>query len=313
MKSLWLLEAVLSVLPLAAWQGMGALPSPPEPSRRNDVAAALMQSEHPPEPARHLRILLLSDKKDHGENAHDYPLWQERWAALLGGPKASTATQLNLFGPPTAPSQSISGAKNVQVMSARAWPTDDQLATADVLVAFCYLSWTDEHKRQLKHFLQRGAGLVLIHSAVWTKPQANAEVANLVGVGGFTRFRHGPVQLEITAPEHPICKGLPTRVQLYDETYWPPTPPVPADRFTTLAVSREKTDATGDQNSPQPIFWVCSSAQSRVFGCVLGHYTWTFDDPWFRLLVLRGIAWAAGESPYRFDALTLQGARVAEP
>lgn len=62
---------------------------------------------------------------------------------------------------------------------------------------------------------------------------------------------------------------------------------------------------------PQPIFWTYEPGRGRVFGCVLGHYTWTFDDPWFRLLVLRGLAWSAGESPYRFDSLALRGARVA--
>jgi type 1 glutamine amidotransferase len=60
------------------------------------------------------------------------------------------------------------------------------------------------------------------------------------------------------------------------------------------------------------MFWTHQPGPGRVFGCVLGHYTWTFDDPYFRVLVLRGIAWAAGESPYRFDPLVLRGARVAQ-
>src|SRR5690606_6796201 len=35
-------------------------------------------------------------------------------------------------------------------------------------------------------------------------------------------------------------------------------------------------------------------------------------DPYFRIMLLRGMAWAAGESPYRFDPLVLCGARVSE-
>jgi hypothetical protein len=31
------------------------------------------------------------------------------------------------------------------------------------------------------------------------------------------------------------------------------------------------------------------------------------DDPYFRILLLRGMAWAAGESPYRFDELVTRG------
>jgi hypothetical protein len=34
---------------------------------------------------RQLNIVLLADKKDHGPNEHDYPLWQKRWSLLIGG------------------------------------------------------------------------------------------------------------------------------------------------------------------------------------------------------------------------------------
>ena len=51
--------------------------------------------------------------------------------------------------------------------------------------------------------------------------------------------------------------------------------------------------------------------QGRVFVSILGHYSWTFDDPYFRLLVLRGMAWSAGENTYRFDALATDGVPFA--
>ena len=50
----------------------------------------------------------------------------------------------------------------------------------------------------------------------------------------------------------------------------------------------------------QPVFWCYELGEGRVFGCVPGHSAQTFDDPVFRKLLLRGIAWAAGESPLRF-------------
>ena len=53
--------------------------------------------------------------------------------------------------------------------------------------------------------------------------------------------------------------------------------------------------------------------KSRVFVCIPGHFMWTFDDPLYRILVLRGIAWAAGEQDVnRFNELALVGARVAQ-
>jgi type 1 glutamine amidotransferase len=305
-------------LALACWLGGGvaavgsAAPDPPAPPVRSEVQAVTAKSTAANEPTRKLRIVLLVDKKDHGVNEHDYPLWQERWALLLGGRTASTATQVNLFGPAIADPKANAGAENVEVICACNWPTDEQFASAHVIVAFCYLSWTDDHKRQLQQHLDRGGGLVLIHSATWTKPRADAGVATLTGVGGFTRYRHGPVQLEITARDHPICRSLPPKLSFLDETYWPPTPSITGDRVTTLATSREKTDAAGEATTPQPMFWVYPTSHGRVFGCVLGHYTWTFDDPWFRLLVLHGIAWAAGEPVTRFDSLVLRGARVVD-
>ena len=161
-------------------------------------------------------IVLLADEKDHGPTGnglHDYPLWQKRWALLLGGEEASEESQVNLVGPPDESINYQKGMPNVQVTTAWHWPSDEQFQTADVIVAYCYLEWSDQGLAQVRQYLERGGGLVLIHSATWTKPGPSDEVAELVGVGGFELFRHGAVQLNVTTPEHPICAGLP-------ETIW---------------------------------------------------------------------------------------------
>jgi len=63
----------------------------------------------------------------------------------------------------------------------------------------------------------------------------------------------------------------------------------------------------GDQVSAEPIIWAHERGKGRVVASTLGHFDWTFDAPFFRTILLRGIAWAAGESPYRFDPLILRG------
>ena len=146
----------------------------------------------------------------------------------------------------------------------------------------------------------------------WTKPEPSPAVAALAGVGGFQRWRHGAVALEVTDAQHPICAGLPPTIRLEDETYWPPTPALAAERVRVLAASREQTKPGGEETASQPMFWTYERGQGRVFGCVPGHYSWTFDDPYFRLLLLRGVAWAAHESPHRLDDLVLRSAAVAE-
>jgi len=189
-----------------------------------------------------LHVVLLADEKDHGPSGnglHDYPLWQKRWALLLGGEEASEEKQVNLVGPPDASIDYRQGMPGVQITTAWDWPSDKQFQTADVIVAFCYLEWTDQRLAQVRQYLEWSGGLVLIHSATWTKPKPSEEVAELVGVGGFQLFRHGPVRLDVAAPEHPICAGLPKTITLEDdESYWPPTPIM--EGVTVLATSVEK-------------------------------------------------------------------------
>jgi len=227
-----------------------------------------------------LYILLLADEKDHGpagNGLHDYPLWQERWLDLLSGAEA------------------FEGQAGIQVDRAWHWPTDEQFQQANLIVAYCYLEWTDERLDQVRKYLERGGGLVLIHSASWTKPQPSHKVAEVVGVGGFELFRHGPVKLDLVAPEHPICAGLPSTILLdNDETYWPPTPLM--ENAVVLATSVEEKGARGSTpRAAQPAFWCYELGKGRVFGCVPGHSMETFENPDFRKLLMQGMKWASGK------------------
>jgi type 1 glutamine amidotransferase len=245
------------------------------------AAATVAVGAEPDGDARAMRVVLLADAKDHGPSGngtHDYPLWQKRWATLLQ--KATS---------------------NVSV--AWDWPTDEHFQTSDVIVAYCYLDWTDQRFAQVHDYLDQGGGLVLIHSATWTKPKPSSKVAALTGVGGFQLFRHGDVRLSIESLDHPICRGLPKTVNLKnDETYWPPTPL--QDSVVVLATSVEEKGARGSTpKAAQPMLWCYRLGQGRVFGCVPGHMAETFEDPVFRSLLLRGISWSAGESVERLDDL----------
>lgn len=243
-------------------------------------------SQLPLENLREIHVVLLADEKDHGpagNGTHDYPLWQKQWTPLLGG----------------------GGLPRVRVTTAWHWPGESDFQTADVIVAYCYLQWSEPGLAQVRRFLERGGGLVLVHSATWVRGTPSPAVADLVGVGGFKLYRHGPLHLDIAVPEHPICLGLPPVVTLEeDESYWPPTPL--ADGVTVLATSVEEHGAKGSTpKAAQPMFWCRQVGKGRVFGCVPGHFARTFDNPFFRIFLLRGMAWAAGELPRRFDEAVL--------
>lgn len=310
--------SLLLLVPVLATLAPARVHAAVPPSRRDlaEVRAALAQAPPPP-PARRLRplrVLLVANRKDHGAHEHDYPRWLERWKVLLGGKEAGSGP-VTLYGLTShLPAGPKPGAARVRVETAVDWPTAEQFGRADVVVAFMGTGgvWNESRLRDLKALLARGAGFVALHSAVIAeKPHARplAELLGLAWENGTTLFRHGPLDLKIADRDHPITRGLPERIHFEDESYWPLVGD--ASRVKVLATADEAERGTG-RPVAQPMFWTHTAGKGRVFNSILGHYSWTFDDPYFRMLVLRGIAWAAGESPYRFDPVVLAGARTTD-
>jgi type 1 glutamine amidotransferase len=256
-------------------------PGAPAPRTRAEVAAVLAGGKVEEKPGRTLRILLAAGPKDHGPGEHDYPLWQRRWFELL------------------------SLADGVRVESAGPWPTAAQWKWADVVVMYsANPSWDAGRGKELDAFLGRGGGLVLLHWAVNGKAAVDEYTAR-VGLAfraGTSRFRHGALELTFPDSKHPITRGF-GKVKFLDESYWK----LGGDRkrITVLATGVEEKEAW-------PLFWARQQGKGRVFASILGHYTWTFDDPLFRVLVLRGICWTAGEPADRLSGLATVGARVKE-
>ena len=268
---------------------------PPPPRSHAEIQAVLAKAATgcSAEAPREIHVVLVADVADHGPGAHDYPIWQERWSALL------------------------KSAPGVKLTTAWKWPSDEQFASADLLAFFCYRSggerrtWNEERLEQLERYTAQGGGLVVIHSATYTgrllADDPGGRVARVTGLvyDRAIKYRHGPVELKVVAEDHPICLGLPPRISFIDEPYWPPHGDLA--KVQVLATSDEVDPANPDATAPQPLFWTYQPGEGRVFGCVMGHYNWTFDDAYFRIFLLRGMAWAAGESPYRFDPLVLVG------
>jgi len=101
---------------------------------------------------------------------------------------------------------------------------------------------------------------------------------------------------------HPVTRNF-TRLHLHDESYW--SLKGDPQSITLLASGRE-------ENAQQPLVWCREQGRGRVFVSIPGHYSWTFDDPLFRILLLRGIAWTAREPVDRWNELVWPGAALAE-
>ena len=249
---------------------------------RAEVDAVLGKMADRPAKVRDLKVVLVAGPQDHGPGEHDYPAWQNRWRAFLK----------------VAPS--------VEVTTADGWPGKEQWRDADLMVFYLWNhNWSPERLGELDAFLARGGGVVALHAALIAdkEPEALARRFGLAAEPVRTKYRHGPLELEITAPpDHPITHGLKS-VPFTDETYWPMIGD-PA-KVEVLSTAMEEGKA-------HPMMWTFEAGKGRVFGSVLGHYSWTLDDPMFRIPILRGMAWAAHEPAGRFDALVPVGVRFRD-
>lgn len=229
---------------------------------------------------RNLNILLVAGPKDHGPGEHDYPAWQKAWSELLRG------------------------AEGVTVETAMQWPSAEQIAVADTMVFFQKGSWNAQRAAAIDAHLAQGRGLVYIHWAVEAGPAAPA-FAQRIGLASNAaglKFRHGPLDLGFDpGNNHPIGRNF-DKVHFHDESYWQmqgdPT------RIRVLATGTE-------DGAPRPLFWTMEPSHGRIFVSIPGHYSWTFDDPLFRILILRGILWSTHQPVDRFNELATLGVKLA--
>lgn len=244
-----------------------------------------------PDPkAKPLRIVLCASDKDKGHNVpglHDYPIWRQRWSRLLAM------------------------AEGMSVETSNNWPSAEQWSTADVIAINSYNpAWADEKDpaaidrrgRDIDAFLARGGGLVVLHYALNSGGHA-AEFASRVGLawGAGSRFRHGASDW-VLDHAHPLAAGF-DGFQIPDESYWNLTGNLAAAGARVLATSLE-------DNAPRPQMWTREVGPGRVFVSIPGHFTWTYDDPLYRILIFRGLMWSAHQPLDRLAPLVTIGARI---
>ncbi len=263
------------LLPPPRMSGESA-PGRPEPRSIHEVQSVLAKSQPVSRP-RPLQIVLVAGQKDHGPGEHDYPRWLRTWATLL------------------------EGAPGVRVSTAMDWPTAEQWRTADTVVFYQRGQWNPARAQTVDQHLREGKGLVYIHWAIegGAEAQSFAERLGLASHAARLRFRHGPVRVRFRS-DHPITRNL-QEATFYDESYWQ----LQGDPSRIIVLGEAI-----EENEPRPLFWTHEHRGGRVFVSILGHYSWTFDDPLFRTLLLRGIAWSAKEPVDRFEELVWPGADV---
>lgn len=246
----------------------------------SEVSAILAEAPNPPIKIRPLRIVLCVGPKDHGPGEHDYPAFQKAWAELLGS------------------------ASQTEVIKAWEWPNEEEFAKADVMVFSQHGDWNGKRAANIDAYLERGGGLVYIHWAVDGRNEGPA-FAQRIGLAGRNSvgFRHGGIILKMhEETKHPVLRNF-GKLDLTDETYWNMVGNLKPERVLASAVEDKK---------PRPQLWSLEQGRGRVFVSIPGHYSHTFDDPLFRILLLRGIAWSAKEPVDRFNELVWPGANISK-
>ncbi len=210
--------------------------------------------------AEPLRIFLRAGEKTHGPGQHDHPLFLSDWSELL--------TE-----------------RGAQVEGALRFPTDDELARADVLVMYAAEAGTirGAERARFDAFLARGGGLVVVHDAVCgEEPAYFMEKAGGAWEHGVAKWLEGEVGLYFDEAPHPITRGIP-HFDLDDEIYY---------EMNLSPKARVLASSFHDVFTISPQLWVVDEGTHRAFVTLQGHEHATFSHPAFRTLLLRGIAWA---------------------
>jgi len=114
-----------------------------------------------------------------------------------------------------------------------------------------------------------------------------------------------PVTLTDAASESPIFEGFPKKLDLAEEFYWDSkgdpagvttlvtSPAGPAIANKPLDGPPMIEDLDGQQ---WPVMWTKEVGPGKVFVTAAGHNYFTFNDPYFRIILLRAMAWTMNES-----------------
>ncbi|MEC9124320.1 MAG: ThuA domain-containing protein [Verrucomicrobiota bacterium] len=244
---------------------------------------------------RDVRILWLYGPEDHRGGEHDYVRVKEVFVPLL---------------------QKI---PRVSVDEAYQFPSQDQFDKADLLIQFLHQTpITDEQFASYQKFVDDGGGVVSIHESCIIRPIDRArKLADCIGCSWkgnkesrWSKFsRKEPLFLDT---RHPAFAGLPKSMRFNDESYWNMIQRDEVKVIGAVGTSANKEDQSfaeilRSEGARGQAFWTYASGKGRVFGTTTGHFTYTYHDPMYRLLLVRGIAWALGQKPGAFVPIVFDG------
>jgi type 1 glutamine amidotransferase len=245
--------------------------------------------------SKDVRILWLYGPEDHKGGEHDYIRIKELFVPLL------------------------KKIPRVSVDEAYQFPSQAQFDKADLLIQYLHQPpITDKQFASYQKFVNDGGRVVSIHESCIIRPIDRAhKLAGCIGcswkgnkASRWSKFsRNEPLFLDT---KHPVFAGLPKSIRFNDESYWDmiqrdTVQVIGAVGTATNTEAQSFAEVLSSKGARGQAFWTYTSEKGRVFGTTTGHFTYTYHDPMYRLLLVRGIAWALEEKPEAFMPIVFAG------
>ncbi len=262
------------------------------PKRSRESVERILGEIEPTEPSRDLHIVWVwGVDRNHAPGFHEYELVRDLFVDLLGN------------------------VPRVSVTTAEQFPSPEQWRQADLVVFYLQMNALNQQDFALMDsLLERGGGIVAIHAAMIHPGEEMANRFGLAWERGTTKWGVLPIPSKVNPRRpHGILDGMPRSLDLVDEVYWKLTGDV--SELSILATSQAGPEfaSTGPPTDDQldgndwPIIWTKEIGAGRVFGSIPGHNLFTFNDPYFRIILLRGMAWTMDQPFEPFEQLAIEG------
>ncbi len=221
-----------------------------------------------------IRIFIRAGVKTHGPEQHDHPHFLKDYTQLLRE-------------------------RGAVVDGALGWPTAAQFDATDVVVVYAQDPWdvSAEQRANIDAFAKRGGGFVVIHDGLCGAKDP-AWVKSVIGgawTNGKAKWFEGDMSLYYVNNENPITTGA-SNFDLDDELYYDldldPTIRVLASTWTPDQRGLKNGRAFPHVYNSAPQMWTYETDWNRAFVSIPGHNWKTFEQPQYRAVLLRGIAWA---------------------
>lgn len=240
------------------------------------------------EPSRDLNIVWVwGIDKLHEKETHEYAWVMDRYMNVL-----------------------LPQVPRVTVVPSMYFPKKELWEKADLVIFYMWPRREGWDYDLIDAYQKRGGGLIVIHMALMQG--SGEEWSKRIGMAWDLK-RDGtkwgvlptPVTLTEAAKESPIFQRFPEKFDVADEFYWElrgdpakitplvtsPAGPAIANKPLPGPPKMEVLDGKA-----WPVMWTTEVGRGRVFVSGAGHNYFTFNDPYFRIILLRAMAWTMRES-----------------